>query len=64
MRHDDLTAFWVCKSCLTGFAFATDLLNHKQNRGHTIFSMIDLETYDKMVISKAQNDLEWQMQNR
>lgn len=64
MRHDGLTAFWVCHSCLKGFAFATDLANHKQNRGHILFSMIDLEIYDKMVISKAQDDLDWQMQNR
>jgi hypothetical protein len=64
MRHDELTAFWVCNSCLKGFAFATDLLSHRQNRGHTLFSKIDLETYDKMVLSKAQSDLDWQIRNR
>lgn len=64
MRHDDLGAFWVCKDCLTGFAFSTDLLNHRKSRGHTLFSMIDLETYDKMVISRALDDLDWQIQNR
>jgi hypothetical protein len=64
MRHDDLHAIWVCNSCQKGFAFANDLVNHKQNRGHTLFSMIDLETYNKMIASKAQNDLDWQMKNR
>jgi hypothetical protein len=64
MPNVDLDAIWVCINCQKCLAFETDMLEHKQNRGHTQFSMIDLDSYNGKIVSQGQSDLDWQIQNK
>ena len=47
MHPDDLKKVWLCCECGRGFAFNSDVEDHKQQFGHSKMMLYDLQTGHK-----------------